>query len=181
MASSSSIKKNRLAKEITTYALVVDFPCFRCLENKHQCVVMDSAKRLKCAECVKQGKPCVGLTWESLDRTREKLRKEIDEHEDELAGVMAKLMRKKKILRQADERAKRKAECLAVEMEADGELDEPIDCPAADATVGLSPAVWSTLGQIDDFLNFDPSWGGLEVSAGGSGEAPDRCVFLLVW
>jgi hypothetical protein len=130
---------------------------------------MDSAKRLKCAECVKQGKPCVGLTWESLDRTREKLRREIDEHEEELAEVMAKLMRKKKILRQADERAKRKAECLAAEMEADGELDAPIDCPAAGATVGLSPAVWSTLGQIDDFIGSGPSWVGADASVVGSG------------
>ena len=98
---------------------------------------MDSSKRLKCAKCVKQGKPCVNLSRESLDRTREKLRLENDEHEEELAKVMAKLMRKKKILRQADKRAKRNAECLASEMEADGELDAPTDCPAADATVGL--------------------------------------------
>ncbi|KAI4116200.1 MAG: hypothetical protein LQ341_007700, partial [Variospora aurantia] len=167
MASSSSIKKRRLEKEIQTYAIVVDLPCFRCLENNHKCVVMDSSKRLKCAECVKQGKPCVGLTWESLDRTRERLRREIDEHEDELAEVMAKLMRKKKILRQADERAMRKAECLAAEMEADGELDAPVDCPAADATVGLSPAVWSTLGQIDDFLGFNSSWVAPEPVTGG--------------
>ncbi|KAI4208812.1 MAG: hypothetical protein L6R36_009558 [Xanthoria steineri] len=169
MASNSSIKKQRLEKEILRYAIAVDLPCFRCLENDHKCVVMDSSKRLKCAECVKQGKPCIGLTWESLDRTRDRLRREIDEHEEELAEVMAKLMRKKKILRQADERAKRKAECLASEMEADGELDAPIDCPAADATVGLSPAVWGTLGQIDDFINFGGSGSGANLAAGGPG------------
>ena len=154
MASSSSVKKRRLETEISNYGIPVLFACFRCVENGKCYIVMDSSKRLKCSECVKAGKPCVGLSWESLDKTREKLRKEIDEHEDELAEVMAKLMRKKKILRQADERAKRKAECLAAEMEESGELDAPVDCPAAGATVGLSPAVWSTLGQIDDFINF---------------------------
>lgn len=115
---------------------------------------MEGSKRLKCAECVKAGKPCVNLSWESLDGTRETLRREIDEHEEELAEVMAKLMRKKKILRQADERARRKMECLASEMETTGELDALVDCPAADATVGLSPAVWASLGQIDDFIDF---------------------------
>lgn len=170
MASSSSIKKRRLEKEIQTYAIVADLPCFRCLENNHRCIVMDSSKRLKCAECVKQGKPCVGLSWESLDRTRERLRREIDEHEDELAEILGKLMRKKKILRQADERARRKAECLAAEMEADGELDAPVDCPAANATVGLSPVMWSALGQIDDFIGFGASLAGPEVVVGGPGD-----------
>jgi len=35
IASLSSIKKNRLVKEITIYALVIDFLYFRYLENKH--------------------------------------------------------------------------------------------------------------------------------------------------
>lgn len=90
---------------------------------------------------MKQGKLCVNLSWEALDKTRETLRKEIDEDEDELARVIARLMRKKKILRQADQRAKRKLECLASEIEATGKLDAPVDCPAADTWTGLSPAV----------------------------------------
>ncbi len=81
----------------------------------------------------------------------------MDEDEELLATVMARLMRNKKILRQATERAKRKAQCLMSEMDAAGELEESgvfEDCPAADATVGLSPAVWETLAQIDEFIDF---------------------------
>ena len=118
--------------------------------------MVESSKRLKCAECVRQAKPCVNLSWGSLDATRKKLRREIDEDEEELAKVMARLMRKKRILRQADERARKKLECLASELEDEGELDAPQDCPAADATVGLSPAVWESLGFIDSLVDFDP-------------------------
>ena len=98
----------------------------------------------------------MNLSWSALDQTRKKLRREIDEDEEELANVMARLMRKKRILKQADERAKKKLECLASELEEAGELDAPIDCPAADATVGLSPAVWESLGLIDQMVGFDP-------------------------
>ena len=156
MASETSLKKRRLESEIATYGVVVDIPCDRCFLAGRPCIVMDSSKRLKCAECVKQGKPCVNLSWESLDRTRDRLRREIDEDEEELANVMSRLMRKKKILRLADERARRKAECLASEMEAAGELDPPVDCPAADATVGLSPAVWESLDFINSAVGFQP-------------------------
>jgi len=164
MTSRSSIRKKRVFDEIQSYGEVVEFSCDRCFFAGIFCVMMESSKRMKCAECVKQGKPCVSLSWASLDQTRKKLRSEIDEDEEELAAVMARLMRKKKILRQADERAKRKLECLVSEMEAEGEIDVPQDCPAADATVGLSPAVWSSL----DFIN--NSIGALdEVVAGGEG------------
>ena len=67
-------------------------------------------------------------------------------------------------------------------MDAARELEDPDpmeDCPAADATIGLSPAVWSTLGQLDDFIDFG-SLAVPEASAGSPGEASDRCVFLPV-
>ncbi|KAK5161657.1 hypothetical protein LTS14_000001 [Recurvomyces mirabilis] len=80
------------------------------------------------------------MLWESLDRTREEYRKKVEKDEEELSIVLSRLMRNKKILKQADERAKMKAACLKSEMEAAGELGDE-DCPTADATVGLSPAV----------------------------------------
>lgn len=53
---------------------------------------------------------------------------------------------------------KRKALCLANEMEALNELEakEAGDCPAADATTGLSPAVWTTIGFVNDALGSFP-------------------------
>lgn len=134
---------------------------------------MEGSSRAKCSECVRAGKPCVNLSWSSLDKTREDYQKKVDEDEELLAEVMARLMRNKKILRQATERARKKAQCLMSAMDAAGELEDPDpleDCPAADATVGLSPAMWSTLGQIDDFIDFGMPLVGPEVAAGGSGD-----------
>ena len=111
------------------------------------------AGRLKCSECVRRGRPCVSLSWASLDKTQEELQKKIDEDERVLAEVLARLMRNKTILRQARERARQKTLCLMDEMTSTGELAEvEPDCPGASALVGLSPAVWQTLSSLDDLL-----------------------------
>ena len=57
-----------------------------------------------------------------------------------MSAILARLMRDKKILKQADERTKLKAACLKSEMEAARELGDE-DYPIADAIVGLSPTV----------------------------------------
>lgn len=105
------------------------------------------------------------MSWESLDRTREEYQKKVDADEEELATIMARLLRNKKILRQAEDRSKRKAECLMSEMDAAGELEENENCPAADACVGLSPAVWSSL----DFINSAVNFSGEAVAGSSSG------------
>ncbi|GIZ36577.1 hypothetical protein CKM354_000004700 [Cercospora kikuchii] len=171
MSSSSSRNRLRLYKETIAFGSPSVIPCDHCFLNGHDCIVMEGSYRLRCAECVKRGRKCVNLSWESLDRTREEYRKKVEKDEEELAVILARLMRNKKILRQAEERARKKALCLQSEMEESGEFveDEDVDCPAADATVGLSPAVWSSL----DFINnaIDPSGvvpGGTALEAGGS-------------
>jgi hypothetical protein len=60
-----------------------------------------------------------------------------------LAEVIARLLRNKKILEQAKERAQRKAICLASEIEANRESisAEQINCPAASVGVAFSPAI----------------------------------------
>jgi len=82
--------------------------------------------------------------------------KKVEADEALLATVLARLMRNKKILRQAEERAKKKAQCLMSEMESSGDLDvvvsEDADCPAADATTGFSPVMWSTIDMVNDFV-----------------------------
>ena len=132
----------------------------------HNCVMMESNSRLRCSECVRLGRKCVNMSWESLDRTREEYRKKVEKDEEELSTLLARLMRNKKILQQANDRAKQKAACLEAEMSAAGELDNE-DCPAADALVGLSPAVWSSL----DFVNNAIDFSGGEIVAGGSGNS----------
>ena len=111
---------------------------------------MANASRLRCSECVKLGRPCVNLSWESLDRTREEYQRKVDEDEAELAKILTRLMRNKKILRQTENRAAKKALCLTNEMEASGELEAVDNCPAANSGVAVSPALWSTINYLDE-------------------------------
>ena len=149
MSSSSSKNRLRLAKEIQSLGRPVELACDHCFWNNLSCIAMEGASRLRCSECVRRGRKCVNLSWESLDKTREEYRAKVEKDESDLAEVLARLMRDKKILKQAEERAKKKALCLASEIEESGEFAEEQDCPAADACVGISPAVWSSI----DFVN----------------------------
>ena len=105
----------------------------------------------------------MNLSWESLDKTRDDCRKAIEKDEEELAKVMARLLRNKKILCQAEDRARRKAQCLMSEMDAAEELEDPVDYPAADACMGLSPAVWSSINFLDNAV--DPFFSGTALEA----------------
>ena len=90
--------------------------------------------------------------------------------EEELAAVLARLMRDKKILKQAEERARQKALHLEAEMEASGDLEASEDCPAADAHVGLSPAVWSSLDFVNSAIDFSGfSFGGNAIAGSSNG------------
>ena len=162
---SSKKRRSRLAAEIERNGRPVFFPCERCSTHNHLCIIMSNSTNLRCSECVRQGKKCVNMSWESLDRTREEYQRKVDEDEELLATVMARLMRNKKILRQAEGRAARKAECLASEMDAEGAFEADENCPAAAATVGLTPLMMETLGNMDQSINFS---GGTGVASSGS-------------
>ena len=114
------------------------------------CYIMPNSG-LKCAECTRMGRPCVNMSWASLDKTREEYKKKVEEDEKELAAVIARMLRNKKILAQAEERARKKTICLAAEMSSEGEdvNSTMVDCPAADALTGYSGALWSTLDQVE--------------------------------
>jgi hypothetical protein len=157
MSSSSKARALRLSSEIRRSGILSPISCDRCLLAGLDCYIMpsnDPNARLRCSECVRLGRPCVNLSWSSLDKTREEYAKKVEEDEALLATVVARLMRNKKILKQAEERAKKKALCLMSEMDASGELDaDPSEnCPAADATVGFSPLMWSTMSMVNDFV-----------------------------
>ncbi len=88
-------------------------------------------------------------------------------------------MRNKKILRQATKRAKKKAQCLMSTMDTTRELedlDPQEDYPAADATVGLSPTVQSTLRQLNDFIDF-----GSSSASTAPAEGSQQVDQVLVW
>ena len=84
--------------------------------------------KLKCAECTRRGKPCVSLSWGSLNVARDNLREGLaaDEAErdalfEQLVKLQACVSQKRKVLEETEGRAKQKLQCLVKEMESDGE------------------------------------------------------------
>jgi len=78
----------------------------------------------------------VGVTWESLNRVRDKLESEILQAEEEQARLLeeqsrlfAKLACLRKTLRQTQDRAKQKTLCLLKEMGNDNDGDEEAPQP----------------------------------------------------
>jgi hypothetical protein len=99
MSSASTKNRLRLASEIQHNGRPVDIPCDCCFLSGHTCITIANASRLRCSECVRLGRPCVNLSWDSLDRTRKEYQRKVDEDEAELSVILARLMRNKKILR----------------------------------------------------------------------------------
>lgn len=112
----------------------------------------------------------MNLSWASLDRTREEYYKKVEADEEELQRILSRLLRNKKILRQAEERAKKKAQCLMSELDATGELEAAPsdDCPAASVGVAASPAMWETLALLDSYTATSSSLSENVVGATGS-------------
>lgn len=152
MSSSSRQSQLRRAIEIRRNGIISPFPCDFCFSKGIDCYAMPSSS-LKCSECVRRGKPCVNLSWASLDRTRDEYEKKVAESEKQLSEVIARLLREKKILAQANERAKAKLLCDTDEARLAGEEVDAIaqdpGCPAGDAQIGLSPAIWSITDLLD--------------------------------
>ena len=164
--------KNRLriASEILQYGSPATTPYDRCFLSNRTCVVMEGSSRLKYSECIRSGRPYTNLSWEALDRTREEYRKRVEDDEKELAKIISRLLRNKQILKQADDKAKRKAEYLMEEMDRAGELEDAKDCPAADALIGVSPSIWGSIDLINSSLNF----------GGASLEVPDNPLYTYM-
>ena len=106
---------------------------------------------LKYAKCTQLGHACVNMSQKSLDRTRDKYQKKVNEDEKLLATVISRLLRNKKILKQAEERARKKALCLATDMEAAGETEmaQEVDCPASSISIEFSLAMQAIIELIN--------------------------------
>lgn len=73
------------------------------------------------AECVRAKRSCVPLSWGSLDTLRFEYQQKVEEGEALLSQVTARLLEEKKSLSHVQKTMRRKAECLALELEAMGE------------------------------------------------------------
>jgi len=145
----------RLASEIDRYDILVDFACERCSCSSKPCIVMeDSSSRLKCSKCVRANKACVNMSWVSLNRIREDLSSKIAKNEAVLAIVITRLLRNKKMLKEANAKAKRKTQCLLFEVKKLN-VAESSNCSAANALIEASPAIWLSLVMLNDFSNVD--------------------------
>lgn len=121
-------KKKRAFEEIEKHGERAQVACEHCFKHNIRCVVMSSSRSVKCASCAAKGIKCVNVSWESLDRTREETKAEIEEDMDELERLMerqlalaAKIARKRKVLKLAEQRAKAKTICLLDELEEEEE------------------------------------------------------------
>ena len=76
---------------------------------------------LKCLECVYVSCLCVNLSQDSLDKTRAKYKKKVEDNKKLLIEVITHKLRNKKILIQVKERAVKKAKYLANKLDTKGE------------------------------------------------------------
>ena len=145
-----SSSRLRLAKQIRLTGDPAVFPCEYCALRCLDCFIMapgpDPKSKPKCDKCTRCGRPCVGVSWESLDRTRLSLRKEISKANNDLAALSAKVVRLQRTLDQADNCASEKVDCLAAELGSDNDGTEDEAPPDLSQFVdSLSPSFWDSI------------------------------------
>lgn len=168
MSSSSAKDRALLSKRINLKGKPSELPCDQCFRLNRLCISMPG---FKCSECTRLGRKCTNMSFAALDNTISDCDQRMEDAMEEMSVAMAKYMRYKKIKRQAEERNKMRMSHIQHDLSAAGELDvedDNEDCPAADATVGLSPAVWSAMDFMNNAVDFSLRG---ETVAGGSGSS----------
>jgi hypothetical protein len=119
-----SANRLSLAAFINKNGVLALIPCDRCALRGLVCVSMEN--RPKCSECTRLGRPCVGLSLESLNRTCDKLEDELGAALDEHEKLVGKINRLRKTLRYNKSLQNTKASCVAQELadDNDGVEDE---------------------------------------------------------
>ena len=99
--SRASVGHLRLSLGIRDWGVMTASPCNFCVLCGLDCVKMSGDEKLKCAECTRRGKPCVSLSWASLNTSHKNLRKDLAVDEVEwdtllecLSEVQASVARK---------------------------------------------------------------------------------------
>lgn len=115
----------------------------------------------RCYACVKLGQRCVNASWESLDRTRERARQQMEESFEEmelqqeaLNKTMAKIARLRKTLKLAEERAESKQRCLQAELFLEDQQrwqSEQSAILQADSSLPIGPLDERSFAWLDTF------------------------------
>ncbi|KAG9629033.1 hypothetical protein KCU64_g17636, partial [Aureobasidium melanogenum] len=123
----------------------------------------------KCSECTRLGRKCTNMSFAALDTTIADCNRKMEEAMEEMSVAMAKYMRNKKIKTQAEERNKTRMLHMQHDLAAnDVDVDSDGDCPAADAAVGLSPAMWNAMAFMNDAVDFSSHDGTVVAPSGSS-------------
>ncbi len=93
--------------------------CLSCFIDSMICVKMKN--HLKCVECVRRERLCVDASWESLNRTREKLEFDLNLAKEELFKTFAKVARLRKTLKHTKSKVAKKTLFLTRELTNDNE------------------------------------------------------------
>jgi hypothetical protein len=205
----SSDSRKRSSKEIEDHGELSLSPCLHCLTHNTICVVMAGSRSTKCASCARKGIKCVDMSWENLDKTREETKAEIDKDMEELEKiaaaqqrVLARLNRRRKVLKLAEERAKIRTICLLDELErgeeiervkngglSDGELKELANDFVAYNNASEAGAVWSawdvpggTIAEppgsrenASEVPRYFPPMGNLSILHGRNADVREQC------
>jgi ribosomal protein S27E len=116
-------KNKRAFNEIESKGEIAQVACQDCFESYTRCIFMPNSRSVRCASCAAKGITCVNSSWESLDRTRETTKLQIDRDLEELEKITARLAKNRRVLKLAEARAKAKTICLIDELEEEEELE----------------------------------------------------------
>jgi hypothetical protein len=111
----------------------------------------------------------VDVSWESLDKTRETTKAQIDKDLEELEKLTARLSRNRKVLAMAEKRAKAKTICLLDELEEEDAKERSADAGLTLGELAEAPFDYSSfLGVTDGSDQVD--WGAFDVPGGTAEE-----------
>jgi len=173
------------AAEIDKQGVPVDNPCSFC-ERRGFCCIMDSKSR-NCAACTRRGKKCEprfhsDSQWDSLNRDRDMLDAQIDEAENQLEVLFAKLKNLKTRRKFLNERGRKMLDhdsnIMGVLNERDPlnaedlqELERLVDEQEAAqlAAVSNDPSLTQMMNSPSFWENFDSAVaGGIPSPTGGN-------------
>jgi hypothetical protein len=165
MLSKSQNNRKRLAEFVEEIGEPSEIVCDHCSKRNLPCIIMSSST-MKCSSCTKKGIKCVNVSWDVLNRTRSQTRAQIDKDTEEVALIMARIMRNRKVLELADRRARGKAICVLEELEVEEAAEREANGGMSNGEIAEANAELSSLMAADGSAPVD--WGAM----GFVGESP---------
>lgn len=193
MSSTATKNRKRAHKEISTYGeLQTTSTCARCFLAGLDCVTMSGHRSIKCANCANSGKSCVNVSWEWLDKERErraeevrldkeklklaneevrKMMAEVVRRQNEAQKLLDKIDKSERVLSRVHERAKAKTACLIDELDEE-EKEERARKRKRGEAVSPEPLDFSSILGVTDGSN-QVDWNAWDVPGGTGQDLPE--------